>query len=213
MTDLRNHRVHVSRHPLIQHFLTLIRDKDLAHNHFAVTVESLAAVLAVESTNTLTLVDTTVTTPLETTSAQRLQTPVILVPILRAGLGMLEPFRRLIPVAQVAHVGMYRNEETLEPVIYYQRIPAETKAATVLILDPMLATGGSASATIDFMKKQKPGQISLISVIAAPEGVQRVQKDHPDVDIFLGALDRQLNEQGYILPGLGDAGDRIFGTE
>jgi uracil phosphoribosyltransferase len=201
-----------SSHPLVYHYLSVIRQQGTKTEQFAHNLENIATVLAVESTRDLPQRPVQVETPMESCSAKELDKPIILVPILRAGLGMLAPFRRLIPTAQVAHVGMYRNEETLEPVVYYQRIPAEMKGSTVLILDPMLATGGSASHAISFIKQFEPAMIKLVNIIAAPEGVERIKRDHDDITLFLGVLDRQLNEQGYILPGLGDAGDRIYGT-
>ncbi|MBC8477997.1 uracil phosphoribosyltransferase [bacterium] len=204
--------VFTSTHPLVHHYLSVIRQQDTETELFAHHLENIATVLAVEATRDLRQQQIEVTTPLENCSALALDKPIILVPILRAGLGMLAPFRRLIPTAQVAHVGMYRDEETLEPVVYYQRIPAEMEGSTVLILDPMLATGGSASQAITFIKQYRPARIKLVNIIAAPAGVERIRQDHEDITVFLGVLDRQLNQRGYILPGLGDAGDRIYGT-
>ncbi len=205
-------QVYTSNHPLVHHYLAIIRREKTALELFAYYIENIATLLAVEATSDLAQREIKVKTPMESTTALMLEKPVVLVPILRAGLGMLAPFRRLLPTAQVAHVGMYRNEETLEPVVYYQRVPGEMEDATVFVLDPMLATGGSASQAISYIKRYHPQTIKLVSILAAPEGLSRIGEEHDDIAVYLAALDRELNEHGYILPGLGDAGDRIYGT-
>jgi uracil phosphoribosyltransferase len=168
--------------------------------------------MAYEVTKDLPAKSFTLFTPLEKTRGIRLSENIVLVPVLRAGLGMVEGFMNFLPEAKVGHIGMYRDEETLKPVDYYSKFPRTLKRSLVFLIDPMLATGGSASAAITFMKEKKAKQIRLVCLVAAPEGVRRVSHDHPDVEIFTAAVDRQLNRRGYILPGLGDAGDRIFGT-
>jgi uracil phosphoribosyltransferase len=154
-----------------------------------------------------------VRTPLEMTTGYRLERDIVIVPVLRAGLGFVEGFLDCLPEARVGHVGIYRNEQTLEPVDYYSRFPKTLRRSLVLLLDPMLATGGSGSAALTFIKRRRPREIRFVTLLAAPEGIRRIRKDHPDVTIYSTVVDRQLNERGYILPGLGDAGDRIFGTD
>lgn len=200
-------------HPLIQHKLSFLRHHETPKKLFKELVDEIATLMAYEVTRDLPLKEVPIRTPLEDMVARRIRgkKPVI-VPILRAGLGMVEGIVRLIPGARVGHIGLYRNEETLEPVEYYFKIPPPEKR-DFIVVDPMLATGGSASAAIGFLKAREVESIRFMCVVAAPEGVMRMEKDHPDVPIFTAALDRGLDENGYIVPGLGDAGDRLFGTK
>lgn len=201
------------RHPLVQHKITLLRSRDTSTKLFKELVEELAMLLAYEATSTLPLEATPVDTPLEGTTGYRVRgKKLTLVPILRAGLGMVEGILRLVPSARVGHIGLYRDHDTLKPVDYYFRVPGDAPERDFLLLDPMLATGGSASAAIASLKRAGAARIVLLCLVAAPEGVRRVLEDHPDVRIIAAALDRELNDHGYILPGLGDAGDRLFGT-
>jgi uracil phosphoribosyltransferase len=200
-------------HPLIQHKMGLLRDVETSKKTFRELVDELSMLLAYEATSELPLRPVTVHTPLEATQAQRVAgKKVSLVPVLRAGLGMVDGVLRLMPSARVGHVGLYRDHDTLEPVHYYFKIPGEAASREFIVLDPMLATGGSASAAVDALKEGGAREIRLMCIVAAPEGVRRMQEDHPDVPVITAALDRELNESGYILPGLGDAGDRLFGT-
>jgi uracil phosphoribosyltransferase len=200
-------------HPLIKRDLTLLRNKRTPSNLFRAILRRASMLIAYEVTRDLSLKKVSVETPLERTSGAVLADPVVLVPILRAGLGLVGGFVEVIPDARVGHIGLYRNEETLQPVDYYFKVPRNLKRALVLVLDPMLATGGSAVAAIHYLKNKGAHRIRFVSLVAAPEGVRALSKAHPDVTIFSCALDRKLNRRGYILPGLGDAGDRIFGTE
>jgi len=204
--------IHISEHPLVAAFLTVMRNRETTPEQFTIALEQVSRILAVEATVRLPLRQVTVTTPLETTNGAELGSTVVLAPILRAGLGMLGPFRQVIPQALVAYLGMYRDEERLLPVTYYANIPQVHKGAHFLILDPMLATGGSAAEAISRILEQDPAEIRLVAVIGAPEGVELLRRRFPQVKLHLGALDRELNARGYILPGLGDAGDRLFGT-
>jgi uracil phosphoribosyltransferase len=200
-------------HPLIQHKLSFLRHYETPKKMFKELVDEIAALMAYEVTRDLSLQEVTIQTPLEEVVARRTrhENPV-LVPILRAGLGMVEGILGLMPAARVGHIGLYRNEETLQPVDYYFKIPPP-EGRDFILLDPMLATGGSASAAASFLKKEGVESLRFMCIVAAPEGVQRMDREHPDVPIFTAALDRELNEFGYILPGLGDAGDRLFGTK
>ena len=204
--------LHCSSHPLIAREMTVLRDVRTPPEAFRRALHRVSQLLAVESTAGLALDDIEVETPLERTTARRLRHPVILVPVLRAGLGMVEAFLQMIPEAQVGHIGLYRNEQTLQPVEYYARYPERISEADVFILDPMLATGGSAVAAAGILRHQGASRMRLVALVAAPEGVRRMQETFPNVDIHTAAVDRGLNERGYIVPGLGDAGDRIFGT-
>jgi uracil phosphoribosyltransferase len=205
-------RLTVLDHPLIQHKLSLLRHADTPKKRFKELVEEIASLMAYEVTRDLPLEEVEIQTPLETTVAKRIRgKKTVIVPILRAGLGMVEGIERLIPSARVGHIGLYRNEETLEPVEYYFKIPPPHGRDFILV-DPMLATGGSASAATTFLRDRGVESLRFMCIVAAPEGVSRMQEDHPDVPIFTAALDRELNDRGYILPGLGDAGDRLFGT-
>ena len=200
-------------HPLVQHKLSYLRDRKTSGSQFRLLVEELGMLLAVEATRILPTEPVAIETPLERTQARRLP-PLdpVLVPVLRAGLGLVQPFLKLLPTAKVGHLGLYRDHDTLVPVPYYRNFPPILEERYVFVLDPMLATGGSASEAVRQLKAAGARTITLASVIAAPEGIEKVLADHPDLRIVVAAVDRCLNEHGYILPGLGDAGDRIFGT-
>jgi len=200
-------------HPLVQHKLALLRDVETNTKDFRHLMGELAAFLCYEATRDLELEEFQVQTPLEETPARRVSGKKLgVVAVLRAGLGMLDAVLDLIPVARVGFVGVYRNEETLQPVEYYCKLPSDLAERDVLVLDPMLATGGSSSAALELCKQRGAVRISLLCMVAAPAGIDRVARDHPDVTIYTAAIDRELNDVGYILPGLGDAGDRLFGT-
>ncbi len=204
--------VYASQHPLVAHKLTRLRDKRTDPKRFRELVQEIAALLAYEATADLATVPRQVETPLATYTGVDLQEKIGLVPILRAGLGMVEGVWELMPSAEVWHIGLYRDERTLKPVEYYNKLPIEPTVSVCLILDPMLATGGSAVATTDVLKRWGVRKIKFVGVIGAPEGIRNMQTHHPDVPIYLAAIDDHLNERGYIVPGLGDAGDRQFGT-
>lgn len=204
--------VHVSNHPLVAHKLSLLRSVDTEPKKFREVVRELAILLTYEATQDLATRQIEVQTPLTKTSGAHLEQKIGLVPILRAGLGMVEGVWELMPSSEVWHIGLYRDERTLRPVEYYNKLPLEPTVSVCLILDPMLATGGSAVATIDVLKRWGAKKIKFVGLIGAPEGIAEVQKHHPDVPIYLAAIDERLNENGYIVPGLGDAGDRQFGT-
>jgi len=206
--------VYVLNHPLIRHKLAIIRNKDTDTKQFRDVVKELATLMAYESFKDVPTQEITVETPLEiTTQTVVKENSIAIVPILRAGLGMVDGILSLFPAAKVGHIGLYRDEETLEPQEYYCKLPSKIEEKVVMVVDPMLATGGSACDAIQMLKKRGCKRIKLMSIIAAPEGVDKVAKTHPDVEIFVSTLDRCLNEHGYILPGLGDAGDRLFGTK
>ncbi|QQS34599.1 MAG: uracil phosphoribosyltransferase [Ignavibacteriales bacterium] len=199
-------------HPLVKRDVSILRDVNTQQESFRGAVKRLANVLAVEIGKGLKLSEFNLNTPLESTTGHRLNQDVVLVPVLRAGLGMVSGFIELIPEAKVGHIGLQRDEETLTPVEYYYKTPKDISRSKVILLDPMLATGGSASEAIKYLKKRGAIDIVFACLVAAPKGVDRISNDHPDVKIFGAALDRELNDKGYILPGLGDAGDRTFGT-
>ncbi len=205
-------KVYVMDHPLIQHKITMLRSETTTTKDFRELANEIALLMGYEATKDLDLDDVKVKTPITETTGKTISKQVALVPILRAGLGMVDALMSLIPAAKVGHVGLYRDPQTHEPVEYYCKLPTDIEQRQVLVLDPMLATGGSAVAAIDFIKKRGAKRIKLMNIIGAPEGVEAVQKAHPDVDIYIGALDEKLNENCYIVPGLGDAGDRLFGT-
>ena len=207
-------KVTIMDHPLIQHKIGLIRDERTGTRDFRAMVAEIAMLECYESTRDLSLEDVEITTPIQKTTVKRLEgKKLAIVPIMRAGLGMVEGMQTLIPAAKVGHIGMYRDPDTLEPVEYYCKLPADIEERAVFVVDPMLATGGSACDAIRQLKKHGCRKIRFLCIIAAPDGLERLQKEHPDVDIVVGALDEKLNEVGYIVPGLGDAGDRIFGTK
>ena len=203
----------VTRHPLIQHKLTLLRDRQTPTKIFKELVDEIAMLMAYEATSDLTLEESPVETPLERTVGWQVSgKKMTLVPILRAGLGMVEGILRLVPGARVGHIGLYRDHSTLEPVDYYFKVPGDAPERDFFLLDPMLATGGSAVSAVGSLKRAGATRIRFLCLVAAPEGVRRLAAAHPDVSIYCAALDRELNDTGYILPGLGDAGDRLFGT-
>ncbi len=204
--------LHVSQHPAVLHKLAILRDEDTEPKKFREVVRELSWLIGYEALADARVRELTVRTPIESTSAHELADRIGLVPILRAGLGMVDAMLELMPTAQVWHLGLFRDERTLRPVEYYNKLPDSATVDLCLILDPMLATGGSATAAIDVLKRWGAIRIKLVNLIAAPEGVEAVTRAHPDVPIYAAALDRQLNERGYIMPGLGDAGDRQFGT-
>ena len=207
-------KVHVMEHPLIRHKISYIRRADLGSKDFREMISEIAMLICYEATRDLKLQDVTIQTPIcETVEKELAGKKLAVVPILRAGLGMVEGMLAMIPAAKVGHIGLYRDPDTLEPVEYYCKLPADCEERDVFVVDPMLATGGSSVAAIQMLKDKGVKNIRFLCIIAAPEGVERMQKEHPDVDIYIGALDKQLNEHGYIAPGLGDAGDRIFGTK
>ncbi len=200
-------------HPLIKHKLTLIRNKDTGPKEFRELVKEVTTLMAYEVTRDLPLEDVEIETPIKKAKFSMMAGKKIgVVPILRAGLGMLDGVLKLIPTARVGHVGLYRDPDTLEPVEYYCKLPTDVEERDLIVVDPMLATGGSAAAGINFVKERNPRNIKFMCLIAAPEGVERVQNEHPDVDIYAAAIDEKLNDHAYIVPGLGDAGDRLYGT-
>ena len=199
-------------HPLLRRDLTILRDRRTPHGRFRETIGDAAAILAYEAMRDLPLVEKPIETPLEETAGYDLQDDVVVVPVLRAGLGMVDGFVRFIPEARVGHLGMYRDEKTHEPVDYYSNIPDSVETGIVFVVDPMLATGGSADGAITHLKKRGATRLRFVCLVAAPEGVRHLEERHPDVDIVTATLDRELDANAYIRPGLGDAGDRIFGT-
>ena len=201
-------------HPLLQHKLSILRDENTGVKDFREVVSEIATLMCYEATRDLPLEEVEIKTPITTAKFKTIAgKKLAIVPVLRAGLGMVDGILTLIPSAKVGHIGLYRDPDTLEPVEYYCKMPNDIAEREVIILDPMLATGGSASAAIQFIKNYEVKNIKLMNIIAAPEGIQRVHHDHPDVDIYCAALDEKLNDHGYIVPGLGDAGDRILGTK
>lgn len=207
-------KVCVFDHPLIQHKLSILRDEKTSVKEFREIVSEIAMLMCYESTRDLPLEEVDVQTPVAVAKCHRISgKKLAIVPILRAGLGMVDGMVSMMPNVKVGHIGLFRDPETLKPVKYYFKMPADISERDVIVVDPMLATGGSASAAITFLKEAGAQHIKLMSIIGAPEGVACMQKDHPDVDIFVAALDDHLNDHGYIVPGLGDAGDRIFGTK
>jgi uracil phosphoribosyltransferase len=203
----------IIRHPLVQHKLTILRDSQTPTKIFKELVDEIAMLMAYEATSDLTVEPLDVQTPLETTVGLHISgKKLTLVPILRAGLGMVEGILRLVPAARVGHIGLYRDHDTLQPVDYYFKVPGDVAERDFFVLDPMLATGGSAAAAVSSLKRAGATRIRFLCLVAAPEGVKRLADAHPDIPIYCAALDRELNSHGYILPGLGDAGDRLFGT-
>ncbi|MDN4492111.1 uracil phosphoribosyltransferase [Ureibacillus aquaedulcis] len=207
-------KVYVFDHPLIQHKLTYIRDKRTGTKEFRELVDEVATLMAFEITRDMPLEEIEIDTPVTTAKTKVLSgKKIAIVPILRAGIGMVDGVLKLIPAAKVGHIGLYRDPETLKPVEYYAKLPADVEERDFIIVDPMLATGGSAVEAINSLKTRGAKNIKFMCLIAAPEGVQAIQESHPDVDIYIAALDEKLNDHGYIVPGLGDAGDRLFGTK
>ncbi|MCJ7553498.1 MAG: uracil phosphoribosyltransferase [Ignavibacteriaceae bacterium] len=199
-------------HPLIKRDMTILRDKNTSTEFFRSAVKRISNILAVEIAKSFDLKELNIETPLEKTKGYKINQEIVLIPILRAGLGMVSGFIEVIPEAKVGHIGLQRDENTLRPVEYYYKTPKDISNAFVILLDPMLATGGSASEAVNYLKKKGAKQIVFSCLVAAPEGLKKFIENHPDIKIYGAALDRQLNEKGYILPGLGDAGDRTFGT-
>ena len=207
-------KVYVFDHPLIQHKTAMIRKEETSVKDFRELVKEIAMLMGYEATRQLPLEEVEITTPMQQTKVNMLKgEDIAIVPILRAGLGLVDGFKTIIPTAKVGHIGMSRNEETLQPEEYYAKFPSCLKEADVIVLDPMLATGGSACAAITNIKKRGAKNIKFACLVAAPEGIQVIETEHPDVDLIVGALDEKLNDKGYIVPGLGDAGDRLFGTD
>ena len=206
-------KLFISEHPLIQHKMTLLRNKETGFKEFKELIGEVALLLTYEATRELPLVDVEVETPIEKTNCKTISKKIAIVPILRAGIGMVDGIQKLLPAAKIGHIGLYRDPETLNPVEYYCKLPSDIAESEVLLVDPMLATGGTADAAIGFLKEKGAKKITMLCILAAPEGVKAVQKAHPDVDIYTAAYDSKLNDHGYIVPGLGDAGDRIFGTK
>ncbi|MCK6457034.1 MAG: uracil phosphoribosyltransferase [Phycisphaerae bacterium] len=212
MNQRIGHNVHVSRHPLIQQKLTRARDRTTPRDEFRQLLAEIAALMVFELTREFETARVPVETPLEPTTGDTLAADITVVPILRAGLGMADGILHLIPQAHVGHLGIYRDEQTLQPVTYFKKLPHDIRNSSVIVVDPMLATGGSASHGLAVIKQAGARRIQFLCLVACPEGIARLAADHPDVPIYTAAIDRCLNDQGYILPGLGDAGDRLYGT-
>ncbi|PKK96313.1 MAG: uracil phosphoribosyltransferase [Tenericutes bacterium HGW-Tenericutes-3] len=206
-------RVVILNHPLIEHKMAKIRDKNTGTKDFRETVSEVGALITYEITRDLKTREVTIETPMCETKARILEKQVVIVPILRAGLGMVDGIHNIIPTAKIGHVGLYRDEETLQPQVYYQKFPKDLEDSIVLVVDPMLATAGSAIKACEIVKAQGAKDIRFVGLVGCPEGVEKLQKAHPDVSIFLAAMDSHLNEHSYIVPGLGDCGDRLFGTK
>ena len=207
-------KVHIMEHPLIQHKITYISTEETGSKEFREIVSEIEALMCYEATRNLKLKDVRIKTPIcEMTGKELSGKKMAIVPILRAGLGMVDGMLRMIPAAKVGHIGLYRNPETYEPVEYYCKLPADCSEREVFVVDPMLATGGSSVAAIQLLKEKGVKNIRFLCIVAAPEGIERMKAEHPDVDLYVGVLDEGLNEHKYIVPGLGDAGDRIFGTK
>jgi len=205
--------LNVLKHPLLTHKLAHLRRKETDTREFRETLGEIAGLMAYEITRDLPVRDITIETPLGKCNTQELAMDVVLIPVLRAGLGMVDGISNLIPTARIGHIGMYRDHATLKPMTYYSKFPDNLPDAVVMVLDPMLATGGSSTDAIQALKDHGAKTIKLVCIVGAPQGVERIMKDHPDVQIYLAGLDERLNDQGYIMPGLGDAGDRLFGTK
>ena len=207
-------KVHVIDHPMVQHKLTIMRDKETGPKDFRQLLQEISLLMGYEITREIPLEEVQIETPIcEMTAKRVLGRKMAIIPILRAGLGMVDGLLNLVPVAKVGHIGLYRNESTHEPVVYYCKLPEDINDRFVIVTDPMLATGGSACDALQMLKERGCTNIKLMCLVAVPEGISRVQKEHPDVDIYVAAIDERLNENAYIVPGLGDAGDRIFGTK
>ena len=211
---MESKKLHIMQHPLIKHKISFLRDKNTGTKIFNELVCEIAMLICFEATRNLPLESVEIETPLTVTKAEVISgKKMAIIPILRAGLGMVDGIKSLVPTAKVGHIGLYRDEKTLQPVKYYCKMPQDIDLRDVFVLDPMLATGGSAAAAIQYIKDNNAKSITLMCIIAAPEGIKKITETHPDVEIFCGAVDSGLNEHGYIVPGLGDAGDRIFGTK
>jgi len=209
-----NKKVMIMNHPLIQHKLTLLRNKNTSYKEFRELISEVTMLMCYESMRDLALEEVEIETPLETSKFNALvEKRLIFVPILRAGLGMTEGVMKMLPTARIGHLGFYRDHETLKPVEYYSKLPSQTENEEIVILDPMLATGGTAIDGINMVKRRNPKSIKFMCILASPQGIENLSNAHPDVSVYCGACDRDTNEHGYILPGLGDAGDRIFGTD
>ena len=207
-------QLHVINHPMIQHKLTIMRDKETGSKDFRELLKEIALLMGYEVTRDIPLVDVDIETPICKMKAKKVSgRKLAIVPILRAGLGMVDGLQELVPVAKVGHIGLYRNEETHKPVVYYCKLPEDIQERMVIVTDPMLATGGSACDALSMLKERGCKNIRLMCLVGVPEGIEHVQREHPDVDIYLASVDDHLNENAYIVPGLGDAGDRIFGTK
>ena len=207
-------QVHVIDHPMVQHKLTIMRDKETGSKDFRQLLEEISLLMGYEITRDIPLENKEIETPICKMTAKKVRgRKLAIVPILRAGMGMVKGLQTLVPVAKVGHIGLYRNETTHEPVVYYCKLPEDIQERLVIVTDPMLATGGSACDALKMLKERGCSNIRLMCLVGAPEGIGRVQREHPDVDIYLAAIDERLNEDAYIVPGLGDAGDRIFGTK
>ena len=207
-------QLHVINHPMIQHKLTLMRDKETGSKDFRELLDEISLLMGYEVTRDIPLESIDIETPICKMTAKRVSgRKLAIVPILRAGLGMVEGLHTLVPVAKVGHIGLYRNEKTHEPVVYYCKLPEDIQDRLVIVTDPMLATGGSACDALSMLKERGCANIRMMCLVAAPEGIEKVQREHPDVDIYVAAVDQKLNDDAYIVPGLGDAGDRIFGTK
>ncbi len=204
--------LHIVQNPIVKRDITYLRNKETKEYQFRLALKRIAYSLAIEISKNFDLMEVEVETPLEKTVGYKLSKQIVLVPVLRAGLSFVDSFLEMIPSAKVGHIGLARDEKTLQPIEYYFKTPSNLDVSQTIVLDPMLATGGSASAAITYLKEKGANDITFAGLIAAPEGVERLQNDHPDVQIYIAALDRELNEHGYILPGLGDAGDRTYGT-
>ena len=206
--------LHIVNHPVIEHKISILRNKETKTSEFRKTVQEIGSLMTYEMTRSLKLKEVSIQTPIQEMNAKFLDGKnMVVVPILRAGLGMVDGITNLIPTAKVGHIGLYRDEETLEAIEYFAKFPSELDKRSVFLVDPMLATGATAVAAINILKRNKAKNIKLVCLVGCPEGVKIVQEQHPDVDIYLAALDEKLNEKGYIQPGLGDAGDRLFGTK
>ena len=205
--------VNLIKHPLLTHKLAILRRKETKMKEFRKTLKEIASLMAYEITRDLPIKKITIETPLRECRTEELAGEITLIPVLRAGLGMVEGISELIPTARIGHIGIYRDHDTLKPMTYYSKFPDNLSDSIVMVLDPMLATGGSASDAISILKDNGAQTIKLVCIVGAPEGIERISKDHPDVQVYLAGLDEKLNENGYIVPGLGDAGDRLFGTK
>jgi uracil phosphoribosyltransferase len=207
-------KVHVIDHPMVQHKLTIMRDKETGAKDFRQLLQEISLLMGYEITREIPLEEVQIETPIRATTAYKVSgRKMAIIPILRAGLGMVDGLLNLVPVAKVGHIGLYRNEKTHEPVVYYCKLPEDIQERFVIVTDPMLATGGSSCDALQMLKDRGCTNIKLMCLVAAPEGIKKVQETHPDVDIYVAAIDERLNENAYIVPGLGDAGDRIFGTK